>query len=139
MNLAILGPPGSGKGTQAPKLSHHFGIVHISTGEMLRAQVKKKTPLGKKAADYLNRGLLVPDELMIEIIKQRIAEKDCANGFLLDGFPRTIPQAKMLDAYEGGTNGSSTRGSRAAAAKKPFLDSVIFLDLPPEECLRRLL
>ena len=119
MNLAILGPPGSGKGTQSTRLADRLGIVHISTGDILRAAVKDKTPLGKKAHEYLNSGALVPDELMSGIVKERVGEKDCESGFILDGFPRTIPQAEMLDKFL-------------------FLDSVIFFDISEEECVRRL-
>src|SRR5437870_11803584 len=83
--LSILGPPGSGKGTQSTRLADRLGIVHISTGDILRAAVKDKTPLGKRAHDFINSGRLVPDEVMIGIVKERISEKDCKKGFILDG------------------------------------------------------
>ena len=119
MKLSILGPPGSGKGTQSTRLADRLGIVHISTGDILRAAVKDKTPLGKKAHEFINSGKLVPDDVMIGIVKERISEKDCKNGFILDGFPRTIPQAEMLD-------------------KIIPLDDVIFFDVAEDECVRRL-
>lgn len=98
MNLILLGAPGAGKGTQASFISKRYHIPHISTGDMLREAVSRSTPLGIKAKKYMNAGELVPDELVISIIKERLSEKDCVKGFLLDGFPRTIEQAKNLDA-----------------------------------------
>jgi adenylate kinase len=97
VNLLLFGPPGSGKGTQADFLTTEFGIPQISTGDILRDDVKRGTPLGLKAKQYMNRGELVPDEVMVEMIRERITRPDCAKGFLLDGFPRTVPQAEALD------------------------------------------
>jgi adenylate kinase len=98
MRLILLGPPGSGKGTQAQRLVHRYGIVQLSTGEMLRAAVAAETPVGLKAKDLMASGALVPDEIVVGIISDRIDQPDAANGFILDGFPRTVPQAEALDA-----------------------------------------
>ncbi|MET0221411.1 MAG: adenylate kinase [Tardiphaga sp.] len=97
MRLILLGPPGSGKGTQAQRLVQRYGIVQLSTGDMLRAAVAAQTPIGLKAKDIMAAGHLVPDEIVIGIIKERIEQPDAANGFILDGFPRTVPQAEALD------------------------------------------
>ena len=97
MGIILLGPPGAGKGTQAKKLTGEFSIPQISTGDMLREAVKNGTDLGKKAKGFMDAGGLVPDEVVIGIVKERLAAKDCAKGFILDGFPRTIPQAQALD------------------------------------------
>jgi adenylate kinase len=98
MRLILLGPPGSGKGTQAQRLIHRYGIVQLSTGEMLRAAVAAETPVGLKAKDIMASGGLVPDDVVIGIISDRIDQPDAAKGFILDGFPRTVPQAEALDA-----------------------------------------
>ncbi|MGE5558892.1 MAG: adenylate kinase [Bacillota bacterium] len=98
INLILLGPPGVGKGTQAGLIRDYFKIPHISTGDMLRQAIQEGTSLGKKAQGYMNQGKLVPDETVIGIIGGRLAKPDCAGGFLLDGFPRTIPQAEALEA-----------------------------------------
>ncbi len=98
MRLILLGPPGSGKGTQAQRLIHRYGIVQLSTGEMLRAAVAAQTPVGLKAKDIMASGGLVPDDVVIGIISDRLDQPDAANGFILDGFPRTVPQAEALDA-----------------------------------------
>lgn len=97
MNIILMGPPGAGKGTQAKKIIAEFHIPHISTGDMFREAIKAGTDLGTLAASYINKGLLVPDEVTIGLVKERVMQDDCANGFLLDGFPRTIPQAEALE------------------------------------------
>ena len=98
MNLILLGAPGAGKGTQAEKICEKFNIPAVSTGNIIREALKNGTDMGLKAKSYIDAGQLVPDDVVIGIIKERLAENDCANGFILDGFPRTIPQAEALDA-----------------------------------------
>ena len=98
MNIIMLGAPGAGKGTQAAVLCEHFGIPTISTGNMIREALKNGTEMGLKAKSYMDDGKLVPDEVVIGIVKERLGEDDCKKGFILDGFPRTIPQAEALDA-----------------------------------------
>jgi adenylate kinase len=95
--VVLLGPPGAGKGTQAKLLQEKFGACQISTGDILRKAVAEQTPLGKQAAQYIDRGALVPDDVMVKLVAERLKEKDCERGFILDGFPRTIPQAESLD------------------------------------------
>lgn len=124
MNLMLLGPPGAGKGTQAKLLVERYRIPHISTGDIFRAAIKEGTPLGTRAKSFLDRGLLVPDEIVIGIVSERLAEPDCRNGFLLDGFPRTVPQADALDRY-------------LAERKRP-LTAVLVLEVGTELLLRRL-
>ncbi|NLG25430.1 MAG: adenylate kinase [Clostridiales bacterium] len=97
MNLVFLGPPGAGKGTQAARVSGHYGIAHISTGDMFRKAMNQGSSLGVKAKSYIDRGLLVPDAVVVEMVAERLKEPDCASGYLLDGFPRTEPQAIELD------------------------------------------
>ena len=97
MNLIFLGAPGAGKGTQAEQISKKFNIPTVSTGNIIRAALKNGTEMGKKAKEYVDAGILVPDDVVIGIIRERLSESDCKNGFILDGFPRTIPQAKALD------------------------------------------
>ncbi len=98
MRMILVGPPGAGKGTQAARLVDHYGIPHISTGDMFRAAVKEGTEMGKQADSYMAKGLLVPDEVVIGMVVERLAKPDAAKGFMLDGFPRTQPQAEALDA-----------------------------------------
>lgn len=120
MRIILLGMPGSGKGTQAQFLMDRYGIPQISTGDMLRAAIKAGTPLGLKAKGCMDKGELVPDEIVIELVKQRIKEADCAKGFILDGFPRTIQQAEAL---------------RGAGVE---IDYVIELEVGDDEILRRM-
>ena len=124
MNIIMLGPPGAGKGTQAKMLVDRLGIPQVSTGDMLREAVKKGTDLGKKAKEYMDAGKLVPDEVVIGIVKERLAQSDCGNGFILDGFPRTIPQAQALDEALKGLG------------KK--IDHVVNVAVPAEELVTRL-
>ena len=97
MNLLIMGPPGAGKGTQAERLVKEVDITHISTGDMFRAAIKEGTDMGKKAKEFMDQGALVPDEVVVGMVKERLSKPDCEKGFLLDGFPRTLEQAKSLD------------------------------------------
>lgn len=97
--IVLLGPPGAGKGTQAKKIAKKYSIPHISTGDIFRQKVEDGTPLGQKAKVYMDQGHLVPDELVCDLVEERLAESDCANGYLLDGFPRTVFQAQHLDSY----------------------------------------
>ncbi len=99
LRAVLLGPPGAGKGTQAARLVEKYDIPHISTGDIFRKNIKEGTELGKKAQEYMNAGQLVPDELVCDLVKDRLLQDDCANGFLLDGFPRTIFQAETLDQF----------------------------------------
>ena len=98
MKIVLLGPPGAGKGTQASKIVERYGIAHISTGDIFRKNLKEETPLGLKAKEYMDKGLLVPDDVTVQMVKDRIGEDDCKGGYMLDGFPRTIVQAEALDA-----------------------------------------
>ncbi|WP_026508422.1 adenylate kinase [Butyrivibrio sp. MC2013] len=98
MKIIMLGAPGAGKGTQAQMICDKFNIPHISTGDLFRANIKNGTELGKRAKEYMDKGQLVPDELTVELLLDRVANEDCKNGYVLDGFPRTIPQADVLDA-----------------------------------------
>ena len=124
MNLILLGPPGAGKGTQAAKIIEKYNIPHISTGDIFRENIKNGTELGKKAQEYMNKGQLVPDELVVEIATDRLSKDDCANGFLLDGFPRTVFQAEELDKY------LSAKGSK--------IDHVLDIEVGREELMIRL-
>jgi adenylate kinase len=124
MDLVFLGPPGSGKGTQALRLSARLGVVHLSTGDLLRDAVKHCTPLGQKAEGYMKRGELVPDTLIIGLIEDKIAKGELEHGFILDGFPRTIPQAESL--------------KEMLAKNGVSLDRAILFDLPDDEIVRRL-
>jgi len=116
MRMILVGPPGAGKGTQAARLVERFNILHISSGDMLRAAVKEGTALGREADGFMKAGKLVPDEVVIGMILERIAKPDCAQGFMLDGFPRTAPQAEALDA--------------AMVAAKVELDAVVLIEVP---------
>ena len=98
MKIIMLGAPGAGKGTQAKMIADKYGVPHISTGDIFRANIKNGTELGMEAKKYMDQGLLVPDELTVRILLDRVAQDDCKNGFILDGFPRTVPQAEALDA-----------------------------------------
>ena len=97
MKIIMLGAPGAGKGTQAKKIAEKYSIPHISTGDIFRANIKNGTELGQKAKTYMDQGLLVPDELVVDLVVDRVNQDDCVNGYVLDGFPRTIPQAEALD------------------------------------------
>ena len=99
MNIILLGPPGAGKGTQAQLLTERFGLAHISTGDMLRSAIQKKTETGLKAQAFMDQGQLVPDDVVIALVEERLQEPDCKNGYILDGFPRTTDQAKALDGF----------------------------------------
>lgn len=125
MRLILFGPPGAGKGTQAKKITDKYVAAHISTGDMLRAAVKNGTELGILASSYMEKGELVPDGVVIGIIKDRIAESDAQNGFMLDGFPRTVPQAEALSEMLNSTGSS--------------IDAVISIEVDDEEIVKRIL
>jgi adenylate kinase len=122
MNLILLGPPGAGKGTQAKAISDKRGLAQLSTGDMLRAAVAAGTEVGRKAKAIMDRGELVPDQVVIEIIEQRIAEPDCKNGFILDGFPRTLAQAAALDQL------LAARGKKLDAVIEMKVDDAVLID-----------
>jgi adenylate kinase len=122
VRVILLGPPGAGKGTQAARLAAHLGVPRISTGDMLRTATSKNTPLGRQAAPIMDKGNLVPDDLLVALIRERIGERDCDRGFVLDGFPRTIAQALGLEEMGG----------------DPRSWVVLDFDVPREELLRRL-
>ena len=124
LNIILMGPPGAGKGTQAKKLIAALGIPHISTGDMFREAIKEGTPLGKLAASYINDGHLVPDDVTIGLVKERLSKDDCKKGYLLDGFPRTIPQAEALE-----------RISKEIGRE---ISHVIDIETPTEELVRRI-
>ena len=124
MNLILLGPPGAGKGTQAAKIVEKYNIPHISTGDIFRANIKEGTELGKKAQEYMNKGELVPDELVVDLVVDRVQQDDCKNGYVLDGFPRTIPQAEALD--------------KALAALGDKVDYAIDVNVPDENIVNRM-
>lgn len=124
MRLVLLGAPGAGKGTQAVILSEKYNIPHISTGDIFRSNIKNNTELGKKAKEYIDKGLLVPDELTIDIVKDRINKPDCSDGFILDGFPRTIFQAQELDKILEGMGIE--------------LDCVLNIDVSDEKIIKRI-
>ncbi len=124
MKIIMLGAPGAGKGTQAKLIAEKFGIPHISTGDIFRANIKEGTELGKEAKQYMDKGQLVPDELTVRILLDRVGKDDCKNGYVLDGFPRTIPQAQVLD------NEVAKLGDK--------IDYAIDVDVPDENIIRRM-
>ena len=124
MKIIMLGAPGAGKGTQAKQIAGKYSIPHISTGDIFRANIKNGTDLGKKAKEYMDQGLLVPDELTCDLVMDRIQQADCKNGFVLDGFPRTIPQAEALDA--------------ALTKIGEKMDYAIDVDVPDENIVNRM-
>lgn len=124
MRLIMLGAPGAGKGTQAARLAEAYGIPHISTGDIFRANIKGGTELGKKAKSYMDKGQLVPDELVCDLVADRIKQDDCRDGFILDGFPRTVPQAEALEA--------------ALKDMNLTLDAAVDVDVPDENIIRRM-
>ena len=124
MKIIMLGAPGAGKGTQAKMIAEKFGIPHISTGDIFRANIKNGTELGAKAKEYMDKGLLVPDELVVDLIMDRFKADDCKNGYILDGFPRTIPQAEALD--------------KALSANGDSVDYAIDVEVPDENIVNRM-
>lgn len=124
MNVILLGPPGAGKGTQAKRLEETYGIPHLATGDMLREAVQSGSELGQKAKEIMDAGQLMPDDLMIRMIEDRISQEDCADGFILDGFPRTTAQAKALDEM--------------LARRRSQVDGVVELKVDEEELVRRI-
>lgn len=124
MKIVMLGAPGAGKGTQAKKIAESFGVPHISTGDIFRANIKNNTELGQKAKVYMDKGELVPDELVVDLIMDRFSEPDCADGYVLDGYPRTIPQAEALD--------------NALKANNDSLDYAVNVDVPDEDIISRM-
>lgn len=119
MRVVLLGPPGAGKGTQAVKIAQEFGLAHVSTGDIFRKNLREQTALGKLAQSYMDKGQLVPDDVTISMVEDRLAQDDCAGGFLLDGFPRTLAQAKAFD-------------------DKMSVDLVIEIDVPDELLVTRI-
>lgn len=124
MKIVMLGAPGAGKGTQAKMIAEKYGIPHVSTGDIFRANIKNGTALGMEAKTYMDQGRLVPDELTVKILLDRVAQPDCANGYVLDGFPRTIPQAEVLD--------------EALQGQGEKLDWAVNVDVPDENIVRRM-
>ena len=124
MKIVMLGAPGAGKGTQAKKISAKYNIPHISTGDIFRANIKEGTELGKKAKEYMDQGLLVPDELVLDLIVDRLGKDDCKNGYVLDGFPRTIPQAEALE--------------KALGEQGEKIDYALNIDVPDENIINRM-
>lgn len=119
MKVILLGAPGAGKGTQAVRLAKRYNIPHISTGDIFRSNIKERTPIGIVAKSYIDKGQLVPDEVTIQIVKERLEKDDCKNGYLLDGFPRTVSQAEALDGFSD-------------------IDSVVNIDVPLHKLMRRI-
>lgn len=124
MRIILLGPPGAGKGTQAKLISEKYLISHISTGDIFRKNISEKTPLGVKAKEYMDKGLLVPDELTIDIVKDRLTNEDCKTGFLLDGFPRTVNQAEALEDF--------------LKTREEKIDTALLINVPSEFILDRM-
>ena len=124
MKIIMLGAPGAGKGTQAKMIADKYGVPHISTGDIFRANIKNGTELGMEAKKYMDQGLLVPDELTVRILLDRVAQDDCKNGYVLDGFPRTIPQAEVLDS--------------ALTKLGDHIDYAINVDVPDENIVKRM-
>ena len=124
MKIVMLGAPGAGKGTQAKMIASKYQVPHISTGDIFRANIKNGTELGKKAKEYMDQGLLVPDELTVDLVIDRLSQDDCKKGYILDGFPRTIPQAEALDA--------------ALAKRGEKMDFAIDVDVPDENIISRM-
>ncbi|MBQ1172920.1 MAG: adenylate kinase [Lachnospiraceae bacterium] len=124
MKIVMLGAPGAGKGTQAKMIAEKYGIPHVSTGDIFRANIKNGTELGKEAKQYMDQGKLVPDELTVKILLDRVAQDDCKNGYVLDGFPRTIPQANVLD--------------EALTKLGDKIDYAINVDVPDENIINRM-
>ena len=124
MKIIMLGAPGAGKGTQAKMIADKYGVPHVSTGDIFRANIKNGTELGMEAKKYMDQGLLVPDELTVKILLGRVSQPDCKNGYVLDGFPRTIPQAEVLD--------------KALAELGESIDYAIDVDVPDENIVKRM-
>ena len=124
MKIIMLGAPGAGKGTQAKMIAEKYSIPHISTGDIFRANIKNGTELGKEAKEYMDKGLLVPDELTVRLLLDRVAQDDCKNGYVLDGFPRTIPQAEVLD--------------KELTKLGDSVDFAVDVDVPDENIIRRM-
>lgn len=124
MKIIMLGAPGAGKGTQAKLIAEKYGVPHISTGDIFRANIKNGTELGKEAKEYMDKGLLVPDELTVRLLLDRVAQDDCKNGYVLDGFPRTIPQAEVLD--------------KELTKLGDSVDFAVDVDVPDENIIRRM-
>ncbi len=124
MKIIMLGAPGAGKGTQAKMIADRYGVPHVSTGDIFRANIKDGTELGKEVKRYMDQGLLVPDELTVKILMDRVGREDCRNGYVLDGFPRTIPQAEVLD--------------KALAEMGDAIDYAINVDVPDETIIGRM-
>lgn len=119
MNILLLGAPGAGKGTQAVRLAERYGIPHISTGDIFRYNIKEKTPIGVIAKSYIDKGQLVPDEVTVQIVKERLEKEDCKSGYLLDGFPRTVAQAEALEKFS-------------------KVEAVVDIDVPLDKLLKRI-
>jgi len=124
MKIIMLGAPGAGKGTQAKMIAEKYSIPHVSTGDIFRANIKNNTELGKQAKAYMDKGELVPDELTVKILLDRVAQEDCKNGYVLDGFPRTIPQAEVLD--------------EALTKLGESIDYAVNVDVPDENIVKRM-